>query len=510
MTAVASPPGPAKPFRRFPGLWLVLPAAALLPVVLVSGCGQAPGAQKGNKPVEVDVTTPITDTVIDYQDFTGRLDAVKTIEIRARVSGYVTEVPFKEGDVVHEGDLLFQIDPRPYQAELDLQEANLKLAEADRNLQEKNVARARRLMTLNSIAKEDYDTAVATWEKSGATVDAMRAARDKAKLNVTYTRVLWEKEQNASLKNGVPHIVSGRISRRYVDPSNMVLADNTLLTTIVTEDPVYAYFDVDERTYEDQFAKEGKVSSSVLIRLANEEEFSEVGTVTFVDNRVNASTGTIRMRAVFQNPTAPGSGSGRLRPGLFVRIRLPIGKPYQALLVPDEALQSDQGKKYLYIVKTTVSTKEDGSQEKQEIADYRPVQLGQALGGLRVLKEARFGLTEEVLKALQTDGIPAAVLSRLEKRKDQLPVPRKRFLKELALPEEELQRYQTAILNRALKDGLRGDEQVLTTGMHRVRSGQPINPQPKEPPARPESPLGKLVKLEAPGARGQESGAGGQ
>jgi RND family efflux transporter MFP subunit len=464
MTALSSPSGSAKPSRRHlaragnPSLALraCVPAAVLLAVVLVSGCGQAPAAQKA-KTIEVEFTTPITGTVIDYQDFTGRLDAVKTIEIRSRVSGYVTEVPFKEGDVVHEGDLLFQIDPRPYQADLDQQEANLKLAEADRNLQEKNVARARRLMGINSLSREDYDTAVATWEKSVAAVGAAQAARDKSKLNLIYARVIWEKEQAATATSGVPHIVSGRISRRYVDPGNLVLADNTLLTTIVTEDPVYAYFDVDERTYLDLLATlapptaDGSAGASpsqygspaqrttasqstlahaaalrlpVMIRLANEDDFSQAGTVNFVDNRVNASMGTVRMRGIFANST------GRLKAGLFARIRLPTGHPYQATIVPDEAVQSDQGRKYVYVVNS----------ENKVV--YRPVQLGQAIGDLRVIR-----------------------------------------------PPEKGQEG---------KEGLSEGERVIITGMQRVRPNVEVKANKKDPPKPPESPLVKLLKTDHP------------
>src|SRR5262249_48404746 len=337
-------------------------ASALLATVLASGCGQPP-PPRAPRPVEVVVTRPITDTVTDYQDFTGRLSALKTVEIRARVTGYVKEAPFKEGDVVHEGDLLFRIDPRTYRADLNQAKANLKLAEAERNVQEKTANRARRLLGNRALSQEDHDQIQATFEKFKATVEAMEAARDRAQLYLDYTRVIAP--------------LTGRVSKRFVDPGNLVNADNTVLTTLVTENPVQAYFDVDERTYLELLDSVSPGLSTwlaglrfpVLMRLANEEQFTHAGTVAFVDNQVSASTGTVRMRGVFPNPR------GNLKPGLFARIRLPVGQPYKALLVPDEALQSDQGRKFVYVLNG-----------KNEVV-YRKVQLGQALQGLRVLKE---------------------------------------------------------------------------------------------------------------------------
>jgi RND family efflux transporter MFP subunit len=340
---------------------------ALLAAVLASGCNRAARPQ-ADKVVEVVVTTPITDEVTDYQDFTGRLDALKTVEVRPRVSGYVMEAPFKEGDVVHEGDLLFLIDPRTYQADLNLAEANLKVAEAERAFQTRKAIRDRQLVSTNSIQKEEYEQTVANRDKAIANVGSMAAARDRAKLYLGFTRVTAP--------------LSGRISRRLVDPGNLVNADQTVLTTIVTENPVYAYFDVDERTYLELTTTPSTGSAGlfstqhypVLMRLANEEEFTQKGEINFLDNRVNANTGTVRMRGVFEN------FKGVLKSGLFVRIRLPIGVPYKTLLIPDEALLSDQGRKYVYVV--------NGQHE----VEYRSVTLGQSIEGLRVIKE---GLTKD-------------------------------------------------------------------------------------------------------------------
>ncbi|HLJ98163.1 MAG TPA: efflux RND transporter periplasmic adaptor subunit, partial [Gemmataceae bacterium] len=284
-------PRPRK--RGLLGLSLLLPAAVLL---LSTGCQQA-APEHPKKPPQVVVTSPIRDEVADYQDFTGRLDALKTVEVRAHVAGYVTQVPFKEGDLVREGDLLFQIDPRPFQADYDQAVANFKQAEADRKLQDSHAERARRLHGTSAISEDEYDQMIGNWEKAVATSGAAKAAQDRAKLYLDYTRVTSP--------------VTGRVSRRNVDPGNMVRADDTMLTTVVTEDPMYAYFDVDERTYLDLVGTAESAQGAawvtgrkypVLMRLANEDEFKRAGVIDFVDNRVNGNTGTIRMRGVFENP----------------------------------------------------------------------------------------------------------------------------------------------------------------------------------------------------------------
>ncbi len=388
-----------------------------LGMLLLGGCSQDAPPAKSSKPLEVIVTKPIVDEVTDYQDFTGRLSAIKTVEVRARVTGYVTDVPFKEGDLVHEGDLLFQIDPRPYETDLKQAIANLKLAEAERGVAEKNAGRAQRLLGTRSISQEDYDISMATVEKDIAAVDAKRASKDKAKLYLDWTRV------TAS--------VTGRISRRFVDPGNLIMADQTILTTIVADDPAYVYFDVDERTYLDliQATAPGVTSSisglqfPVLMRLANEEQFTHGGAVNFIDNQVSATTGTIRMRGVFANP------KGLLKSGLFARIRLPIGNPYQTVLIPDEALMSDQGRKYVYVVN-----------DKNEIV-YRKVKLGQAIQDLRVIKE-----------------------------------------------------------------GVSPEERVVVQGMQRVRPGVTVTVKNQDPPARPESPLGKLLSFQRPAVQKTSGG----
>src|SRR5579875_1295200 len=234
------------PKPRYLSLRICLGTIALVVATAASGgCHKTP-PPKMNKVFEVVVTKPVTDEVTDYQDFTGRMDALKTVDIRPRVSGYITEAPFVEGDIVKEGDLLFQIDPRPYQAEVSQAEANLKLAQADVSLQNKRAQRGIELLQKGSgaIGPEDYDQLIAARDKAIANVGSMKAALDRARLNLEFTHV-----KVPPLRDDLGRPLVGRISRRMVDPGNLVNADQTILTTLVSIDPVYAYFDVDERTY---------------------------------------------------------------------------------------------------------------------------------------------------------------------------------------------------------------------------------------------------------------------
>ena len=423
-------------------LFLVL----LGPLVSAIGCDKAPTKTPEKRSPEVIITTPTVAEVADFEDFTGRLEGLKTVDIRARVTGFVLTAPFHEGDLVHEGDLLFTIDPQTYKADFDLAAANLKLAKADLNLQQKTTARARVLVRQSAMAQEDYDTAMATSEKSQATIEAMAATRDRARLYVDYTRVVAP--------------MTGRISRRFVDPGNLVNADNTILTTLVHDDQLYAYFDVDERTYLDLIKAAGQTQGlsptqlhfPALLKLANEEEFTRSGLVNFVDNRVNASTGTIRMRAIFTNP------GGALRAGLFVRIRLPIGAPYKALLVPDEAIMSDQGRKYVFV-----------DNEKGEAA-YKTVTLGQEIKRLRVVKS---GLNKDdriIVDGLQR--IRAGVVVSAESRPPAKP------------PESTLVQVLKSAMSQASPVG-ENQPEVTPKG----KTPEPVKAKEKQTPGEPNKPV---------------------
>jgi multidrug efflux system membrane fusion protein len=396
--------------------------AAVLASAACGGCHRT-APTKMSKIAEVVVTTPVTDEVTDYQDFTGRMDALKTVDIRPRVSGYVIEAPFVEGDIVKEGDLLFQIDPRPYQAELNQAKANLKLAEADVVLQTKRTTRALEVVRSGAVSPEDVDQLIAARDKAIASVGAMKAAVERAQLNLDFTHVTAP-----PLRDDQGRPLVGRISRRMVDPGNLVNADQTVLTTLVSIDPMYAYFDVDERTYLELAEATRRQGHSwfsvlrfpVLMRLANEDEFHTKGYVNFLDNRLNANTGTVRMRGVFANP------NDVLKPGLFVRIRLPLGVPYKAILVPDEALLSDQGRKYVYVVK---KDKNDKGEEIDKV-EYRSVEIGQALQGLRVIKKGVHEGERVIVSGMQRVRPGAVVQAKMQEPPPPPQSPLTQILKE--------------------------------------------------------------------------------
>ena len=350
-------------FRRVPIAAVVILG---LSSVLV-GCARAPAEATASAPLPVMVSHPVERDVTDYADFTARTAAVDSVEMRARVWGYLEKVNFKEGDVVEKGDVLFEIDPRIYRAALDQAKAEVERQKAQRDLDEIEFRRSAALLRRNAVSREELDQAVARRGVSSAGLAAAEARVEQAELDLGYTKVTAP--------------VSGRASRYVVTVGNLIQAGDqgggTLLTTIVSVDPMYAYFDVDEYTAlrVRQLVREGKADSPrnggfpVSLGLANEEGHPHQGTVNFVDNQVNPKTGTIRLRGVFPNKDQV------LLPGLFARVRTPIGRPHQALLVSERALDTDQGQKILYVVN-----------DKNEVA-IRPVRLGALHNGLREIAD---------------------------------------------------------------------------------------------------------------------------
>lgn len=332
-------------------------------ILLLTGC-------KGQKaptppPPKVTVSQPVVRELIEGDEYTGRLEAVDSVEVRARVSGYLQSVHFKDGQIVKKGDLLFVIDPRPYQAELDNAEAALKLAKARLKLAQDNLARAKKLLSAHAISQEEADTRASDERVALATVEQAEAAVQTAKLNVEFTRVTAP--------------ISGRISRKLVTEGNLINSGTggTLLTTIVSLDPIYCYAEADEQSFlkYTRLAREGKRPSSREVRnpayltLADETGFPHKGYIDFVDNRLDSNTGTITGRAVFPNPDLT------LTPGLFARIRIPGSGKYKAILIPDEAIVSDQSEKYVFVV------------NNKNTVEQRGVKLGPLAGGLRIIRE---------------------------------------------------------------------------------------------------------------------------
>jgi membrane fusion protein, multidrug efflux system len=328
----------------------------------LAGCNNQQPAAHGPPSAEVTVSKPEQKEVVNWNEFTGRTAAVKLVTVTARVSGYIVDIPFKEGDLVHKGDLLFQIDPRPYQDAYDQAVGQLQQAQANQQLQDATFARQQRLREMRVIANEDYDTALSNKNQATAQVVSAQAARNSAQLNLEFTHVTSP--------------IDGRVSRQLANIGNLVQADSTQLTTVVSIDPIYAYFSMDELaalSYQ-RLIREGKVDSSqdgkvpVYLQLQDETGFPHEGTIDFSDNAFDSSTGTLLIRGSFPNL------DGFLTPGNFVRVRVASSPKYHALLVADRAIGSDQDQRFLYVV------------DSKNIARLRHIKTGQLAEGLRVVK----------------------------------------------------------------------------------------------------------------------------
>ena len=347
-------------------------------ILLLNGCkGQeAPPPP----PPKVTISQPVVRELIEWDEYTGRIEAVESVEVRARVNGYLESIHFQDGQIVKKGDLLFVIDPRPYQAELDRTEAELRLAKARLELAKNDLARAKKLLSARAISEEEADTRASDERVAQATVEQSEAAIQATKLNVEYTQVTAP--------------ISGRISRKLVTEGNLINGGTggTLLTTIVSLDPIYCYAEADEQSFlkYTRLAQEGKRPSSRQVRnpaylaLADETGFPHKGYIDFVDNQLDPNTGTIRGRGIFPNPDLT------LTPGLFARVRIPGSGKYKAILVPDEAIGSDQSERFVMIV------------NNENTAEPRKVELGPIVNGLRIIRE---GLKPEdwvIVKGVQS------------------------------------------------------------------------------------------------------------
>ena len=345
----------------------------------LSACARNEAAQSAAvpPPPQVTVAKVITKPVTEFDEFTGRFEAINHVEIRPRVSGYIESVNFTEGSEVKQGDVLFIIDQRPYAAELKHAEATLVQTKSALMLARSERARAANLLAQHAISQEEFDTRSSGDEQAEANVEVAEAALDTARLNMTFTKITAP--------------IGGRISRAEVTAGNLVTNGQTLLTTLVSLDPIYVRFDGDEQAYlryvkeaKDRAAAGGKESPNpVLVGLADEQGYPHAGALVFVDNAVDPQTGTIRTRARLDNHDRA------FTPGLFARVRLMGDRQYEAVLINDSAIGTDQTVRYVLVV---------GAENKVE---YRPVKLGPVIDGLRVVREGLKANDTVVVNGLQ-------------------------------------------------------------------------------------------------------------
>ena len=352
--------------------------------LLAAGCARTHAASPSlpaEAPASVTVSHPVEREVTDYADFTARTAAVESVEVRARVWGYLDKVNFKEGALVKKGDVLFEIDQRTYQAAVERAQALIVQAEAQLRFKESQFKRYEKLVTKGAVTREEFEQVQSERDIAAATIGSHKADLRQRELDLGFTKVRAP--------------ISGRVSRMLVTEGNLIQSGEngggTLLTTLVSVDPIYAYFDVDEHTVlrVRQMIREGKVRSAretewpVALGLGSDEGFPRRGTINFVDNQVNPKTGTLRLRGVFPNRDQS------LDPGFFGRVRVPIGSPHDAVLVTDRAIDNDQGQKIVYVIN-----------EKNEVV-ARSVRTGALHDGLREITEGLGAGERVVVNGLQ-------------------------------------------------------------------------------------------------------------
>ena len=389
------------------------------------GCSRPSAPVVPTPPPQVIFSYPVEKDVTDYEDFTGRTVALKSVDIRSRVTGQLVKQHFKDGDLVKEGDPLFDIDPTTYSAEYERAIAVEVQAEAkverletdlvrqigagirfDMGLFLARDVRARYLDKLKSISRQEYDTVMADRTEAAAALGVARRQVIAAKNYVDYTHIRSP--------------VSGLSSKRVFDPGNLVKADDTLLTNIVALDPIYAEFDIDDRTVlrVRRLIDAGLVQSArtvkteIRVGLPDEDGFSMAGTITFIDNQLNPGTGTIRVRAEVPNPKR------LLSPGMFLRVRVPIGVPKKEILVPEIAIGTDQGLKYVYVVNA------DNEVAKCRVDPGLPLEFGTPKQTYRVVRSVAVEPGSPGIAGLKTtDRVIVKGLQRLREKAKVTPMP---------------------------------------------------------------------------------------
>lgn len=333
---------------------------ALFALIAVAGCKQTPvDAKVSAAPAPVNAAPVMVKEVRVADEFNGRIWATDSVEIRPRVTGYIDRIAFREGQMVRRGDLLYVIDPRPYKDAVDSAKAELEREHAAADFVKIQADRAERLKKSDAVSQEELQNRGSDLLQSGARVKAAEAALATAELNLSYTEVRSP--------------IDGRISRTQLTLGNLAQADQTVLTSVVSVDPVYVYFDCDEQSYlrfEQNSRRDAAVGSDnpVRVALADEEGFPHAGHIDFVDNSLNPSTGTIRARVVLSNP------NHTLTPGLFARVQLQSAAAQPAMLIDDKAVLTDQDRKYVYVVGAG------------NTAERKDIVLGGMVDGLRIVK----------------------------------------------------------------------------------------------------------------------------
>jgi len=344
----------------------LLLAGGFAALALLSGCGR-PGAgdahaSNGPPPApEVQVAEVVSQAIRPWDEFNGRIEAVESVQLRSRVSGYIERIAFAEGQEVKKGQLLFVIDQRPYRAALASAQAQLERARAAAGLAQTQDQRARQLVAENAVSREEADTRAATLAQATAQVRAAEAELATARLQLDFTEVRSP--------------ITGRASRALLTVGNMAQADQSVLTTLVSQDPVYAYFDADEHSFL-RYQKAGLSGQGRAVRVAlvGDSGFAHAGTLDFSDNQLQPGTGTMRLRARLANPDRV------LTPGLFARVQMqsgqdPQGGESQALLIDDKAVLTDQDRKYVYVV------------GEGNVAERRDLTLGRMVDGRRLVEK---------------------------------------------------------------------------------------------------------------------------
>ena len=366
-------------------LKLLKPILTAVGAAVLTACSHshAQSANAAPPPPSVTVAEVIARPLHHWDELTGELQAVNTVEVRPRVSGFIDSVEFIEGARVRKGQVLFQIDPRPFQIEIERLDAELKRAHSKLDYATAGHARAERLFAQNAIAREEYEQLTSAETEASGDVGSLNAQLHAARLNLEYTHVRSP--------------IDGHVSRAVITSGNLV-SNTNLLTTVVSDDPIYAYFDTDEATYlrfvrqerGDRTPSPGAAghgqspsASPVFMGLVGEQGYPHQGLLDFIDNQVDARSSTIHVRAVFENK------DGRFTPGLFARIKLVANDSYNAILIDERAVGNDLGKKFVLVLKP------------DSTLEYRPVTLGTRIDGLRVVEEGLTAADTIVVNGLQ-------------------------------------------------------------------------------------------------------------